>query len=245
MVAIATMITACNTPQKNDIRKEAALTLQDGDLLVLCLAKGFSIADDSATVDSVMAPLRRAAGIGCDSIWQGLPARMHANLASKIVGSKTMTAIHVSIIDHEGSNDYIIDATLKRGVGRYPLEDFLTDYSLPDGELPVIYIIRPDDSVMASLAISNAKPHIGKSFDINFDESDSTLYCSELVQRCYNADGKHGLEPYYATTPLDFSDGDTIVPLYWREIFALINKEIPHGIPGLLPIDIYRKHYER
>ncbi len=97
---------------------------------------------------------------------------------------------------------YVIDATLKYGVDRHPLDTLLRQYTLRGGRLPRMEIKRvasPKGKDFKSpllqegtgeAAINLAKQHLGVAYDLEFRPG-GDLYCSELVHFCYlDAGGK-------------------------------------------------------
>lgn len=159
---------------------------------------------------------------------------MSEAIASSTSGSDTSRmTVHVAILDVEGDSTWIIDATIKRGVARYPLDTFLTDFTLKDGSLPVLEVKRPQVSGRQALRfVENAKSFIGQPYDVHFLPDNGAMYCSELVYHSYvTADGSHLFSEY----PMNFLAPDGRMPQYWIQLFALLGQEVPQGVMGTNP----------
>ncbi len=149
--------------------------------------------------------------------------------------SSRMT-IHIAILEVAGDSTWIIDATIKRGVARYPLDTFLTDFRLKDGSLPVLAVKRPDVSAgQARQFVENAKKFIGQPYDVHFLPDNGAMYCSELVYNSYILpDGTH----LFKERPMNFLSPDGEMPQYWTQLFALLGQEVPQGVMGTNPQDM-------
>lgn len=215
MLSTATLLLAASCSNKSD---KAAATdstdtekqecIQSGDLLFVSLPEDYSIGFDSAAAAQCMEHTQ---------------------------GPKNI--IHVAMLEIAGDTTFIIDATLKHGVGRYPIDSFLCDFRLPNGGLPVLEVYRLKDNGHAAEFIDNAKQFVGRKYDVDFDLENEPQYCSELVRNAYIIDGI----PLFDTSAIDFrlkKDGEMSMPKYWEELFGYIGKEIPQGKAGVLPCDL-------
>ena len=146
--------------------------------------------------------------------------------------SSRMT-VHVAILEVAGDSTFVIDATIKRGVARYQIDTFLTDFRLRDGSLPVLEVKRPDVSAgQARKFVENAKKYIGQPYDVHFLPDNGAMYCSELVYNAYILpDGTH----LFNERPMNFLSPDGQMPQYWIQLFALLDQEVPQGVPGTNP----------
>ncbi len=180
--------------------------LRSGDLVFVQIPADYDLEDDSM-----------AGAIG-------------ASTASS--GDALMT-VHVAILEVERDSVWVIDATIKHGTDRYPLDTFLRDFTLRDGSLPVFEIKRA--SVSAAQArefVQNAKRYLGQPYDVHFLPDNGAMYCSELVYNSFvTRDGVHLFSEY----PMNFRDADGQMPLYWTQLFALLGEEVPQDIPGTNP----------
>lgn len=174
-----------------------------------------------------------------DLIFVGIPAdysieegSMDEAISSSTGKEGELNIIHVAIAEVEGDSTWIIDATIKHGVDRHPLDTFLTDFTLKDGSLPVFIIKRLKQDKDAKEYVNNAKAFLGQPYDVYFLPDNGALYCSELVRDSYvGKEEGHVFE----SAPMNFKNADGEFPLYWRQLFALIDSSIPQGIDGTNP----------
>ena len=176
-----------------------------------------------------------------DLIFVGLPmdydaegGSMDEAIASATGAEGELNLIHVAIAEVQADSVWIIDATIKHGIDRHPLDTFLTDFTLNDGSLPE-FIIKRVEGVDADAAVEKAKTFCGRAYDTKFLPDNEELYCSELVQLSYlDADGKEVFE----SRPMNFLASDGTMPQYWEWLFGLLGMEVPQGVPGTNPHDM-------
>ena len=174
-----------------------------------------------------------------DLIFVGIPAdytlddtSMDTAIADATGAPDSLNLIHVAIADVEDGRTWIIDATIRYGVDRHPLDTFLTQFTLKDGSLPVFEVMRLKDDKVAATAVERAKTFVGTPYDVAFLPENGALYCSELVQVSYlSPDGAR----LFPSAPMNFKNADGEFPLSWQQLFALIGQPIPQDIPGTNP----------
>ena len=149
----------------------------------------------------------------------------------------TLNIIHVSILDMVGDSLYVIDATLARGVQRYPWADYVKSITLRDGSLPTFFVCRLNDASNADLFVHNACRFIGQPYDTAFEPDNGAMYCSELVRESYvTAQG----DTLFAQEPIDCRAPYGAIPPYWRKIFAKLGAS-PQGM-GTWPNNMIYAH---
>ena len=174
-----------------------------------------------------------------DLVFVGIPAdysleegSMDSAIAAATGSPDSLNLIHVAIAEVEDGQPWIIDATIKYGVDRHPLDTFLTQFTLKDGSLPVFEVMRLKDDHVAATAVERAKTFVGTPYDVAFLPENGALYCTELVQVSYLTDDGTRLFP---SAPMNFKNTEGEFPLYWQQLFALIGQSIPQDIPGTNP----------
>ena len=175
-----------------------------------------------------------------DLVFVGIPASYSLDAGSMDNAISDATAdgsglnlIHTAIleIDPEG-REWIIDATIKHGVDRHPLDTFLRDFTLRDGSYPVFEVMRLRDGRRARPSVENAKRFLGLPYDIYFLPENEALYCTELIYSSYRQkDGK----PIFTAAPMNFKDADGNFPVYWQQLFERLGQPIPQDVPGTNP----------
>ena len=185
---------------------KAADTLRTGDLIFVGIPQDYSLDPDSM-----------------------------GSAISDATGSGDLNFIHVAIAEVGADTTWIIDATIKHGVDRHPLDTFLRDFTLKDGSYPVFIVKRLKDSRMAEQFVENAKQFLGRPYDVWFSPDNEAMYCSELVRDSYRtSDGGY----LFDAKPMNFKNSDGEFPLYWQQLFDLIGQSIPQDEPGTNPQDM-------
>lgn len=152
---------------------------------------------------------------------------------SAATGSGSINRIHTAIVELDSlGHVWVIDATVKRGVDRHPLDTFLKDFRLKDGSYPVFEIKRLKDDANAEAFVRNAKRYLGLPYDKCFMPDNDAMYCTELVYESYRTgEGT----PVFHEAPMNFKSSDGTFPTYWTRFFERIGQEIPQGVPGTNP----------
>ena len=185
-----------------------------------------------------------------DLIFVGIPADYSLDASSmdsaitEATGSDTgLNLIHTAIAEVDPAGRvWIIDATIKHGVDRHPLDTFLRDFTLKDGSYPVFEIMRLKDNRQAAGFVENAKKHLGLPYDQAFLPDNNALYGTELVYESYlDEDG----QPLFQAAPMNFKNAEGVFPIYWEQLFALLGQPIPQDIPGTNPQAMAREEILR
>ena len=175
-----------------------------------------------------------------DLVFIGIPAEYNAETGSMdeaivaATGRGTLNIIHAAILEMAPEGPMIIDATLKYGVDRHPLDTMLAQFSL-GSEAQATYIVKRLRKGFKPEFIDTAKSLCGRSYDLYFLPDNEELYCTELIQRCYTA--PDGLS-YFPSQPMNFKNKDGEFPHYWHWLFGLLGMDIPQGLPGTNPQDM-------
>ena len=177
-----------------------------------------------------------------DLIFVGIPLSYSIDSTSmdsaiaQATGTEGLNLIHVAIVEIEGDSTFVIDATIKRGVDRHPLDTFIRDFTLKDGSLPVLELMRLKDPRDADIYVANAHKFIGLPYDERFMPDNGAYYCSELVRDSYiRRDGTY----IFDAAPMNFKASDGEYPVYWKQLFARLGVPIPQGVEGTNPQDMY------
>lgn len=174
-----------------------------------------------------------------DLVFVGIP--MDYSLAedsmSDAIGAATsagdLNIIHTAIadVDPDGSV-WIIDATIRHGVDRHPLDTFLTDFTLKDGSYPEFIVMRLKDTTGVSASVERAKAFTGLVYNFSFTPCDSARYCTELVRDSYlTPEGSF----IFSEAPMNFLAPDGTMPTYWEQLFDILGIPVPQGVPGTNP----------
>ena len=145
--------------------------------------------------------------------------------------STVLDYIHTSVIEIDDDGTWIIDATNKRGVARYPMDEFIADFRRHDGSFPTFEVLRLIDTTGVTSFVENAKAFIGEPYDLSFAPDNGCHYCTELVHDSFVADGKS----LFPECPMDFTYPDGEFPSFWLRTFKRLGAEIPQGRIGTTP----------
>ena len=169
-----------------------------------------------------------------DLIFCGYPEALDDSTAAGAIAASVGAFVHVAILEVEGDSVWTIDATMRRGVSRNPLDTLLADYPEVDGQRPVLVVKRLKEGFREEF-IQAAKSHIGEPYDYWFMPGNGRMYCSELVQECYRDPSGEFL---FGSLPMNFKDADGGFPEYWVRLFAELGEPIPQDMPGTNPQDM-------
>ena len=152
-------------------------------------------------------------------------------------GSNELNLIHVAIVEVAKDGVYIIDATLKYGVDRHPLDTTIRQFTLKGGAQPVYIVKRLKDARLAAQWVARAKTFCGQPYDQAFLPDNGAEYCSELVRDSYlDAKGNYLFEQ----KPMNWKNEKGEIPVYWTQLFALLGMDVPQDVPGTNPQDMSR-----
>ena len=175
-----------------------------------------------------------------DLIFVGIPAdysldegSMDSAITEATGGQTGLNLIHTAIAEVDADGQvWIIDATIKYGVDRHPLDTFFRQFTLRDGSLPVFEVKRLKDDARTAEFVENAKKYLGLPYDVTFLPDNGAYYCTELVYDSYlDEDGT----PLFRSAPMNFKNADGEMPRYWEQLFARIGQSVPQGVPGTNP----------
>lgn len=174
-----------------------------------------------------------------DLIFVGLPADYYTSQSSLEGAISSATGqegapniTHVAIAEVLADNSiWIIDATIRHGVDRHPLDTFLTDFTLRDGSYPS-FIIKRVKGVDADAAVERAKTFCGRAYDVYFLPDNEEMYCTELVQNSFlDSAGQQ----VFSSEPMNFYAPDGSLPAYWERLFSRLGMPVPQGVEGTNP----------
>lgn len=181
-------------------------SLQTGDLLFVGIPGDYSIAEDEMS-----------------------------GAISAATGDGQLNLIHIAIIDVAEDGPYVIDATIKYGVDRHPLDTLRKQFTLKDGKQPVYIVKRLKDNRLAADWIKKAKSFCGQPYDMCFLPDNGALYCSELVRDSYLGPNNEYL---FEQKPMNWKNEKGEIPVYWTQLFALLGMDVPQDEPGTNPQDM-------
>ena len=169
-----------------------------------------------------------------DLLFCGYPEAQDEGTAAGAIAAAVGNIIHVAILEVDGDAVWVIDATMKRGVDRHPLDTLIADFTKEDGQKPTLVVKRLKEGFSQQF-IDRAKTFLGQPYDYYFKAGNGKMYCSELVQECYRSpDGKY----LFDSKPMNFKDSSGEYPSYWVDLYKELGEPVPQGEPGTNPQDL-------
>lgn len=165
------------------------------------------------------------------------PLAPHSSQATAAGQTPALLFIHAAILDVDTTGIWIIDATIKHGIDRHPLDTFLRDFTLKDGSLPILEVYRLKDQSHIQSYLENTKTYLGEQYDVDFQQDNGKHYCTELIYDSY----QQGEDHIFTSGPIDFRNSEGEFPVYWQFLFNLISTPIPQGNEGTLPASMRKE----
>lgn len=136
---------------------------------------------------------------------------------------------HVAIFHTAKGEAFALEA-IHRGVCLTPIDSFMA-------RRQNVVCARLRDTTGVAQSVERAMEYIGTPYDFYFMPSDSAMYCSELVQKCYKTVAG---ELVFKPIPMSFHDKTGTITAYWRDYYARRGLRVPEGEPGSNPGDLSR-----
>jgi hypothetical protein len=136
---------------------------------------------------------------------------------------------HVGLIEVENSQAFIIHAIGRKGSVREPLDSLIFGNSDQDQTF-VLYRLTEKLQAAIPEAIEVSKTLLGLPYNWSYVMNDSSLYCSDLVERAFRHAELFKLEPMTFLNP---STKQT--DAFWLEYYQKLGIEVPEGQLGCNP----------
>ncbi|MCS3531518.1 YiiX/YebB-like N1pC/P60 family cysteine hydrolase [Chryseobacterium sp. JUb7] len=136
---------------------------------------------------------------------------------------------HIGIVEKSKNGFFVLHAAPKGGSQRQLLKDFLQDQA-DDGQIVVVYRLKPEYQKTVSSAIEKANSMLGKPYNFNYILDENSYYCSDFIERAFRKDHIFKLEPM---TFIDPKTGKTNV--FWEQFYQKKGLKVPEGEPGCNP----------
>lgn len=148
-----------------------------------------------------------------------------------------LDTIHVASLDVQTDGVFVIDATLRHGVDRHPLDTLFSDFTRHDGSVCDMYVMRLKENDKAYRWITSALTYTGEPYDLDFTYDNAKHYCSELVHDTYlTLEGT----PIFPDSSDSCSGENTPVSEDWKRLFGLMHMPLPKRNPDISPAEISR-----
>ncbi len=157
----------------------------------------------------------------------------HVNLSGaidRVTQTSAKTSFdHIALIERTADSVFVLHANSITGSIRESIGHFLEHEVEKDRKL-VIYRLKHEYQHSIPNAITVAKTWLGKPYNISYILNDSTLYCSDFVERAFRNDQIFKLEPMTFVNPKTGQIDD-----FWKKHYQQLEIEVPEGLPGCNP----------
>ena len=136
---------------------------------------------------------------------------------------------HVGLLEISDKTVFVLHASPKKGSVREPL-DSLSLESARKGKQLAIYRLSEEAQPSIPPAITKAKSLLGKPYNWSYVLNDTSLYCSDFVERAFREAELFKLEPMTFKNP---ETGET--DSFWKEFYQKLGMDVPEGQPGCNP----------
>lgn len=134
---------------------------------------------------------------------------------------------HMGLIEFADDEIFVIHASIKRGVVKESIEDFLQKNKPSSID---VYRLKKGLKKSIPSAIKKANTIIGLPYNFEYLMNDSCYYCSQLIYEAFKQDNIFELEPMTFKNP-----GTNEYNKGWINYYRELNAEIPEGKPGCNP----------
>ncbi len=136
---------------------------------------------------------------------------------------------HVALVEVSDDRIYLIHATGAKGTIREPMQDYL-DLRLPERPEMVVFRLKDDYQRCIPGAIDEAKKWLGKPYTWSYVLNDTSIYCSDLVERAFRPCNLFDLEPMTFKNP-----ATNAYDAYWILYYDRLGIPVPEGQLGCNP----------
>lgn len=138
---------------------------------------------------------------------------------------------HVGLLASDSHGRSVLHAD-ELGSREQPLAQFLQQAHSRQRQVVVYRLKTPEPAVIAR-AIASARGLLGKPYNATYVPNPDSLYCSDLIERAFRADG------IFALQPMNFRNPETgVIAAYWVDFYRSHGMDVPQGLPGTNPNDM-------
>jgi len=134
---------------------------------------------------------------------------------------------HMGIIECLNYEVFVIHASIKRGVVKESIADFLQK---DQASTIAVYRLKKTFRSSIPIAIEKANSTVGLPYNYKYLMNDSSYYCSQLVYHIFKNDSLFKLEPMTFKNP-----GTDKYNKGWVNYYRELGVSIPEGEPGCNP----------
>lgn len=143
--------------------------------------------------------------------------------------SEKISFDHVALVEVQYDSIFVIHATGKKGSIRQSFSEFVQQQEESNTKL-AIYRLGADYQKAIPQAIEQAKSLLGQPYNWSYVLNDSSLYCSDYVERVFRTFDIFTLEPMTFINPKTGS-----IDSFWVDFYKKQGMEVPEGKLGCNP----------
>lgn len=136
---------------------------------------------------------------------------------------------HIGLLEYDQGNFFVLHASSKKGSIREGIDSFYQTQKKEHNHL-VVYRLKEAYQHTIPQAISTAKLLLGKPYNWSYILNDSSLYCSDFIERAFRHGHIFQLEPMTFINP---ATGQ--IDSFWRDFYQKQGLEVPEGELGCNP----------
>ncbi|WP_140937743.1 YiiX/YebB-like N1pC/P60 family cysteine hydrolase [Sphingobacterium lumbrici] len=143
--------------------------------------------------------------------------------------SKDIAFDHVALLEIDNDSLFVLHASGKKGTARENFWDFVRNQK-KDSQRLAVFRVTEEYATAIPLAIQQAKKLLGKPYNYTYVLNDSSLYCSDYIERIFRTNNVFTLQP------MTFVNPETgVTDEYWKTFYEKQGMEIPEGKLGCNP----------
>ncbi|GGH21553.1 hypothetical protein FAZ19_14830 [Sphingobacterium alkalisoli] len=143
--------------------------------------------------------------------------------------SKDIAFDHVALLEIDNDSLFVLHASGKKGTVRESFWDFVRNQK-KDSQQLAIFRLTEEYATSIPTAIQQAKKLLGKPYNYTYVLNDSSLYCSDYIERIFRTRNVFTLQPMTFVNP---ETGTT--DAHWKTFYEKQGMEIPEGKLGCNP----------
>jgi len=165
-----------------------------------------------------------------DLIFVGAEKENLSGAINRVTQTRSHLAFdHVGIIERIQDSIFILHASPGKGCARESLPAYLKKAQHTQTKFE-IFRLHENFQYSITAALQTAKPLLGQAYNWSYIANDTSLYCSDFIERIFRKDAIFDLEPMTFINP-----ATNKIDSYWLNFYTKLGLEVPEGQLGCNP----------